>query len=113
MCIRDRYMGLEDTPIDIHFEMRSGHDGKYLDSHEDDKNITTATMLTERVESIVEDLRAQTKYLIEQEDHRVRVVESLSGKLMNSSIVTIVVVLVLAFLQVRYLKAFFRKKKLI
>ena len=55
----------------------------------------------------------EMKFIVKNEEIRLHDSDSIPSKIMTYSVVTLIVLSILAFVQMKYLKSFFRHKKLI
>lgn len=66
-----------------------------------------------RIERLMSSVKKTTGFIIQKEDAKIAEADSLPGKLYFFSFVTLIVLGIVSFAQVKYLQRFFKSKKLI
>jgi len=99
--------------MDIFIRFRSGVDAKDFSGIAETYKFKPIELDIYKIEELVKNIRRDTKNLITSDERRLRKRDKISSRMTFFSIITIVVVTVLASFQSVYLKSFFKSRKLL
>jgi hypothetical protein len=97
----------------IFFEFLSGAEAGDLSGAASDKDLEPVERQLRKLDRLMNSVKRTTSFIVAKEDQKISEADSIPSKLYTFSLITLVVMSVVAFIQVKYMKNFFRSKKLI
>eukprot|EP00828_Plagiopyla_frontata_P008446 TRINITY_DN14205_c0_g1_i2.p1 TRINITY_DN14205_c0_g1~~TRINITY_DN14205_c0_g1_i2.p1 ORF type:complete len:219 (+),score=30.66 TRINITY_DN14205_c0_g1_i2:1-657(+) len=77
------------------------------------QDVSKLDLTIKKMEDLIKNVKTDLNYIVVQEEKRIFKVDDVSFKIICFSVVTIILLVILAAIQTSYLKNFFRQKKLI
>lgn len=97
----------------IVFELLSGVEAGDTAGVASDEDLKPIERQLVQLDRTIESIKTTTSYIVSREEEKIAHASSISFKLYMFSVITMVTMAVISFLQAKYLKNFFRSKKLI
>ena len=99
--------------IKIVFELLSGIEAGDISGAASDEDLKPIEKQLIQLDRTMESIKTTTSYIVSREEEKITQADSISTKLYLFSVITMVTMALISFLQAKYLKNFFKSKKLI
>lgn len=97
----------------VDFSLNSGSAAKNYSSFAQKKDFKPIELDIRMVEDLLEIMKSQLSAIVEKEDEKMAETDRMSSTLIIFSVVTAICVLIVSCIQVRYLKRYFQRRKMI
>jgi hypothetical protein len=94
-------------------EFSTGIEAGDMTNAASDKDLQPIDKQLQRLERLMGSVKKTTSFIVSKEDVKISEADSVPGKLYTYSFITIGVMVLVSFVQIKYLKNFFKNKKLI
>jgi len=100
-------------PTRFNFELTTGIEAGDITYAASDKDLQPIDKQLQKLERLMTSVKKTTSFIVAKEDRKMAEVDSIPSKLYLYSFITLAILLSVSYLQIKYLKNFFKNKKLI
>ena len=113
ICVQNLSQNKEKGTVDYRFSLQTGVQATDYTNIVTKKHLRPVELQAQKIQDMIEQLRSELTMLIVSEESLKSENQKIKSRVVSFGVVSILVMFVTTYLQIRYLKNFFRYKKII